>query len=123
MSDHLERSPQLYISEIIFYINKIEAFTKDLTREEFFKDEIRIYAVDDLIRNIGEAVRVLAKHKQIKNLFYTYRIPYDDLSDLRTDFTHEYFSTDKELLWVTAKMILPKLKPQFKKLLDQISSH
>jgi uncharacterized protein with HEPN domain len=122
MTDHLERSPQLYLSEIIFYIDKIETFTKDLTREQFLKDEMRIYAVDDLIRNIGEAVRVLAKHRQIKNLFYTYRIPYDDLSDLRTDFTHEYFSTDKELLWVTAKTVLPKLKPQFKKILDQISS-
>jgi uncharacterized protein with HEPN domain len=122
MTDHLERSPQLYLSEIISYIDKIETFTKDLTRELFLKDEMRIYAVDDLIRNIGEAVRVLAKHRQIKNLFYTYRIPYGNLSDLRTDFTHEYFSTDKELLWVTAKTVLPKLKPQFKQILDQISS-
>ncbi len=69
MTDHLERSPQLYLSEIIFYIDKIENFTKDLTREQFLKDEMMLYAVDDLIRNIGEAVRVLAKHRQIKNLF------------------------------------------------------
>ncbi len=123
MSNHLERSPQLYLSEIIFYTDKIETFTKGLTREEFFNDEVRIYAVDDLIRNIGEAVRVLAKHRQVKSLFYTYRIPYDDLSDLRTNFTHEYFSTDRELLWVTAKTVLPKLKPQFKKVLEEISRH
>jgi uncharacterized protein with HEPN domain len=109
MTDHLERSPQLYLSEIILYIDKIESFTKDLTREQFLKDEMRVYAVDDLIRNIGEAVRVLAKHKQIKNLFYTYRIPYGNLSGLRTDFTHEYFTTDKELLWASAKNVLPKL--------------
>jgi uncharacterized protein with HEPN domain len=123
MTDHLERSPQLYLSEIIFYIDKLETFTKDVTREQFLKDEMMIYAVDDLIRNIGEAVRVLAKHRQIKNLFYTYRVPYDNLSDLRTNFTHEYFFTDKELLWASAKTVLPKLKPQFKKILDQISSH
>jgi uncharacterized protein with HEPN domain len=121
MTDRLDRSPKLYLSEIIFFIDKIETFTKDVTREQFLKDELRIYAVDDLIRNIGEAVRVLAKHRQIKNLFYTYRIPYDNLSDLRTDFTHEYFVTDKELLWATAKTVLPKLKSQFKKILDQIS--
>ena len=111
------------MSEIIFYIEKIDAFTKGLTREEFFKDEVRIYAVDDLIRNIGEAVRVLAKHRQIKSLFFTYRIPYDNLSGLRTNFTHEYFSTDKELLWGTATSVLPRLKPQFKKILDQISTY
>ena len=120
MKDHLERSPQLYLSEIIFYIDKIEAFTKGLTLEEFLKDELRIYAVDDLVRNIGEAVRVLSKHRQIRNFLYAYRIPYDRLSNMRTDLTHEYFSVDKELLWSTVKEVLPKLKPQFKKVLEEL---
>ena len=118
--DHLERSPRLYLSEIIFYIEKIEKFTRDLTKEEFLKDEVTVYAVDDLIRNIGEAVRVLAKHRQIKNLFYVYRIPYTRLADVRTDLTHEYFSVDPQLLWFTAKDILPKLKPQFNKVLGEL---
>jgi uncharacterized protein with HEPN domain len=118
--DHLERSPRLYLSEIIFYIEKIEKFTRDLTKEEFLNDEVKVYAVDDLMRNIGEAVRVLAKHRQIKNLFYVYRIPYARLADVRTDLTHEYFSVDNELLWFTAKDILPKLKPQFNKVLGEL---
>lgn len=71
--DHIERSSKLYLSEIIFYIEKIESFTKGLTREEFLKDELKVYAVDDRVRNIGEAVRVLAKHRQIRTLFYLYR--------------------------------------------------
>jgi uncharacterized protein with HEPN domain len=53
--DHLERNPKIYLTEIIRYIGKVEKFTQNLTREDFLKDEIRIYAVDDLIRNIGEA--------------------------------------------------------------------
>jgi len=40
--DHLERSPRLYLSEIIFYIEKIEKFTRDLTKEEFLKDEVKV---------------------------------------------------------------------------------
>jgi uncharacterized protein with HEPN domain len=91
-----------------------------LTKEEFLKDEVKVYAVDDLMRNIGEAVRVLAKHRQIKNLFYVYHIPYARLADVRTDLTHEYFSVDTELLWFTAKDILPKLKPQFNKVLGEL---
>jgi uncharacterized protein with HEPN domain len=67
--DHIERSPILYVSEIIFYIEKIELFTKGLTCEEFLKEEVKIYAVDDLIRNIGEAVRVLAKLDKLKICF------------------------------------------------------
>src|SRR3990170_4288999 len=118
--DHLERSPKLYLSEIIRYIEKLESFTNGLSLEEFLKDELRIYAVDDLIRNIGEAVRVLSKHKRIRNLFYSYHIPYDRLSVMRTDLTHEYFTMDTELLWSTANDILPKLKPQFTKILKEI---
>ena len=118
--DRLERSPKLYLSEIIRYIEKLESFTKGLSREEFLKDELRIYAVDDLIRNIGEAVRVLTKHKRIKSLLYSYHVPYDRLSDMRTDLTHEYFTMDAELLWSTAKDVLPKLKPQFNKILKEI---
>jgi uncharacterized protein with HEPN domain len=37
IKDHIERSPKLYLSEIIFYIEKIESFTKGLTREDFVK--------------------------------------------------------------------------------------
>jgi uncharacterized protein with HEPN domain len=118
--NHLERSPQLYLSEVIFYTEKIESIIKGLTREQFLKDELRIYAVDDLVRNIGEAVRVLSKHRQIRNLFYIHHIPYNRLRNMRTDLTHEYFSVDTELLWSTAKEILPKLKPQFKKVLEEL---
>ena len=118
--DHLERSPRIYLSEIILYIDKIETFTRGLTPEQFLKDEVKIYAIDDLVRNIGEAVRVLSKHGQIKSLFYQYRIPYTRLSDIRTDLTHEYFSVDKELLWSTAKNVLPSLKPQFQKVLQEL---
>ena len=100
-------------------MKKIELFTKSLTKAEFLKDEVRAYAVD-LIRNIGEAIRVLAKHRQVKSLFYRYRIPYSRLADMRTDLTHEYFSVDKELLWFTAKDVLPNLKPQFRKVLEEL---
>ena len=118
--NHLERSPRLYLSEIISFIEKIESFTRELSREAFLNDEVKIYAVDDLIRNIGEGVRVLAKSRRVKNLFYCYHIPYDNLSNMRTNLTHEYFALDAELLWSTAKDVLPNLKPQFKKVLEEL---
>ena len=118
--DRLERSPTLYLSEIISYIDIIESITKGLTYETFIKDVRNIYAVDDLIRNIGEAVRVLAKHGKVKQLLYCYRIPYTDLADMRTDLTHEYFSMNTKSIWQTATQTLPKLKPQFKKVLNDL---
>ncbi len=81
--DHIERNPRLYLTEIIDSIEKIEAYTKGLTRETFLKDRLRIDGVDANLRNIGEAARVLAKHPNIKSKFYYYHIPYKMLSDLR----------------------------------------
>ena len=94
-----------------------------MTYDLFAKDRRTIDAVDANIRNIGEAVRVLSKHARIKQLFYRFRIPYADLSDMRTDLTHEYFSINPKVVWDTATKDLPRLKPQFKKVLEALSSH
>lgn len=117
--DHLERKPRLYIAEIFESIEKIEAYTKDLTRESFVKDRLRVDAVDANLRNIGEATRVLAKHSSIKARFYYYRIPYKILSELRSELTHEYFGSDPNAMWNMAVNVLPSLKVQFKKLLEE----
>jgi uncharacterized protein with HEPN domain len=119
-SDHLERSPRLYLTEIIDSIEKIETYTKSLTREVFVKDRMRIDAVDANLRNIGEATRVLAKHSKIKSRFYYYRIPYKMLSELRSELTHEYFGSDPNAMWNMAANILPNLKLQFKKILEEL---
>lgn len=120
--DHTERNPRLYLTEIIESIEKIETYTKGLTREAFVKDRLRIDAVDANLRNIGEATRVLAKHSSIKSKFYYYRIPYKMLSELRSELTHEYFGSDPNAMWNMANNVLPHLKPQFKKMLEELNA-
>ena len=118
--DYIERSPRLYLAEIIESIEKIETYTKGLTREAFVKNPQKIDAVDANLRNIGEAARVLAKHPNIKSKFYYYHIPYKLLSELRSELTHEYFGSDPNAMWTMAVSVLPNLKPQFKKILDDL---
>ena len=118
----LERSPTIYLMEIIEFIERIESYTTGTAYDTFAEDRRTIDAVDVNIRNIGEAVRVLSKHRKIKQLFYRFHIPYADLSDMRTDLTHEYFSMNSRVVWDTATKDLPRLKPQFKKVLDELSS-
>jgi uncharacterized protein with HEPN domain len=108
--------------EIIEFIERIESYTTGTAYDTFAEDRRTIDAVDVNIRNIGEAVRVLSKHRKIKQLFYRFHIPYADLSDMRTDLTHEYFSMNSRVVWDTATKDLPRLKPQFKKVLDELSS-
>lgn len=78
--DHLERSPELYLKEILEFIDKIQRYIQGMSYQDFEKDNKTIDAVDVNERNIGEAVRVIAKHRAIKELFYRYHIPYIDLS-------------------------------------------
>ena len=119
--DHFERLPELYLKEIIDFIGKVEEYTAGMPFEKFAKDSRTIDAVDSNIRKIGEAVRVLAKRGAIKELFYCYRIPSRDLSDMRTDLTHEYFIVNVESIWKTAQTVIA-LKPQFQKVLQEVSS-
>lgn len=117
--DHLERSPKLYLSEIVEFIEKIETYTNGMSYDDFVKDARTMDAVDANLRNVGEAVRVLSKHRSIKELFYRFRIPYIDLSDMRTDLTHEYFSMNAKSVWKTTRTLI-SLKPQFKKVQEEL---
>ena len=81
---------------------------------------MRIDAEDANIRNIGEATRVLTNHSNIKSKFYYYHIPYKMLSELRSELTHEYFGSDANAMWNMAVNVLPCLKGQFKKILEEI---
>lgn len=118
--NHVERSPKLYLSEILDFIDKIDTYTKGMSYDDFAKDSRTVDAVDVNERNIGEAVRVLAKHRIIKELFYRFHIPYIDLSDMRTDLTHEYFIINTAAIWKTAQTLIT-LKPQFKKALEALN--
>lgn len=118
--DHTERNPTLYLAEVIECITRIEKYTKELTREAFLKDRLSIDAVDANLRNIGEAMRVLSKNNNLKSKFYHYHIPYKMLSDIRTELTHEYFSSDPNAMWNMAVNILPNLKTQFEKTLKEL---
>lgn len=52
--DHLERSPKIYLSEIIEFIARIKEYTEGMTYEDFLKNRQAIDAVDANVRKIGE---------------------------------------------------------------------
>lgn len=110
----------LYLQEIVLYIQIIEEYTKGMTLEQFIHDRKTIDAVDANLRNIGEAMNVLSKIPQIKSKFYRYRIPWQDIASLRHTLSHEYFSRDPEIIWKNATSLLPKIKLQILKMLNEL---
>lgn len=111
---------KLYLQEIILHIQIIEEYLNGMTLQQFIHDRKTIDAVDTNLRNIGEAMNVLAKIPKIKTMFYYNHIPWQDIASLRHSLSHEYFGRDPEIVWKNATSLLPKIKPQIIKILSEV---
>jgi uncharacterized protein with HEPN domain len=76
--------------------------------------------IENLLRDIAEAVWAVSKNRKVKELFYHYHIPYLKLSNMQHELTHEYFSADWSSIWITGITDLPALQSQFKKILEDL---
>jgi len=101
-----KRDPKLYLKDILDAIARIEDYTKDLSFEEFSKNNL---VVDAVVRNfeiIGEASKNIPH--QIKSLYPD--IPWKEMAGMRDKMIHEYFGIDLEIVWQTVKTRLSQLK-------------
>lgn len=111
----MKRDPKIYIQDILEAITRIEQYTKELTYDEFTKDN---KTIDATIRNfavIGEAAKnIPATLKKKHN-----EIPWRRMAGMRDKIIHQYFGVDPKILWNTAKTDLPTIKPLLKKLITE----
>ncbi len=85
-----KKEPQLYLVDIYSSIEKIENYIKDLSFENFEKDEMTQDAVVRNLEIIGEAANQTPKdfakgHSQI---------PWGKMISMRNKVLHEYFGVD-----------------------------
>jgi uncharacterized protein with HEPN domain len=105
-----------YLKHIIEAISNIEKFIEGLTKEGFFENVEKQYAVLRGLEIIGEATKNLSRELRAK-----YReIPWKDIAGMRDKLIHEYFGVNLELVWVTIKNKLPEFKKQVLKILKEI---
>jgi uncharacterized protein with HEPN domain len=105
-----------YLKHIIEAISNIEKFIEGLTKEGFFENVEKQYAVLRGLGIIGEATKNLSRELRAK-----YReIPWKDIAGMRDKLIHEYFGVNLELVWVTIKNKLPEFKKQVLKILKEI---
>jgi uncharacterized protein with HEPN domain len=109
------REWKLRIEDIIEAIEKIRAYTAEISLETFGGDS---KAVDAVIRNvevIGEASQHLPS--DIRARFP--KIPWDEMRGIRNVLIHEYFGVDVEVLWETIQSDLPPLLPLLRRILAE----
>ncbi len=108
----MRKSTQVFISDILESIEKIEEYTQGLTDKDFYNSS---QIQDSTIRRleiIGEAAKNIPPEFKDQHP----QIPWYKVMGMRNILTHEYFGVKLELLWDTIKKDLPKLKKQISNL-------
>jgi len=103
----------IFIEHIFDSIEKIEKYVKNLTEEDFAKNDQCQDAIIKRFEIIGEATKKLPldfrkKHPEIN---------WKKLADTRNFFIHEYFGINRRRLWRAIIQDIPDLKNKISKIL------
>lgn len=112
-----KRRDRDYIADIQEAIQRILAYTQDMSWDTFLHDDRTQDAVVRNIEVIGEAT---------KNLSGTLRkryphLPWKDMAGARDRLIHHYFGINNEIVWQIVQQDLPALLPKIQGILDELS--
>ena len=105
-----------YLEDILDSILKIENFVEGLSFEDFKDDDKTVFAVIRALEIIGEASKKISQ--QLKDGYP--QIPWREISGMRDKLIHGYFGVDLRVVWDTIIIDIANLKPQIKKMLDEM---
>lgn len=105
-----------YIEDIISAMDKALDFIKNMSYEEFTRDDKTVFAVVRALEIVGEAAKNIPG-----NVRTNYpEIPWKDMAGMRNKVIHEYFGVKLNIVWRTVKEEIPPLKPLFEKILKEL---
>ncbi len=111
---------EAYLKHISDAIESIETYTRNISREGFFRKENKMMQ-DAVVRQfevIGEAVGRLSEKIKEENP----GLPWKDIADMRNKLIHEYFGVDLAVVSKTIETDLPILKDSVVKILNSMVS-
>jgi uncharacterized protein with HEPN domain len=103
------------IQDIVGSITEIEQRAKDITFEEFAKNQTIVKAVLYDFVVIGEATRNVPNEIQSRYPLIPWRL----MGGMRNVVTHEYFQVNLSRVWETIQNDLPSLVPQLQEILKR----
>jgi len=112
----MKKDTSVFIKHILESIERIEEFTKGISKKVFFNSVQIQDAVIRRIEIIGEATKNVPNGFRKKHP----EIPWSEIARTRDKLIHGYFGVDLDLTWDIVKKDLPDLKKKVKKILKEI---
>jgi len=107
-----KKTYRVYLDDISTSVERIKAYTKNLSKEDFSKDQKTIDAVVRNIEILGEAARNIPE--DFKEEYP--KVPWSKMISMRNKVIHEYSGIDLDILWQTIEDDLQGLEDQLKEL-------
>ncbi len=105
-----------YLDDILNEIDFLEKYVPGSSVDDLENDDLKYRSILKSLEIIGESSKKIPYPLKRK---YS-KIPWNRLSDIRNELTHEYFSVDfKRIVDMITDRLIP-LKGEFKKLLDEV---
>lgn len=109
------KKDKVYLKHILDAVSDIEQFMQDVSREDFFKNREKQYAVLRALEIIGEATKNLSS--ELKSEYSM--VDWKKIAGMRDKLIHAYFGVNLPLVWETIQKNIPQLKAEAKKALSR----
>jgi len=114
----MKKEIRIFIQDILESIQKIEEYTRGMSKEEFYRASQVQDAVIRRLEIIGEAAKNITEDFRNKHR----EIQWKQIAGLRDILIHGYFGVNLERVWMVVNRDLPDLKQKISKILEKIKT-
>lgn len=105
----------LYLTHMLDTAERVHAKVKEISVDDFCRDENLRLALAFLIQIIGEAASKVSREYQTAHP----AIPWKEVIGIRNKIVHDYLGIDDDMVWEVATDDLPPLMATLEKIIEE----